>query len=172
MENTLKPSPLKKRDRAYYRQRQKNRVFTELVRFFAEEADRRNITKKELAAILEKDPAQITRWLSAPSNFELDTLSDILLALGAEIDHRIVRFEDRALPNDVHPLIAKLAVALGASPVTSPASALVPVQRLASLSSAIVRNDLNNTESNAAKAIESIKRNDQLGTASLARSGS
>lgn len=95
MENTLRLSPLKKRERAYYRQRQKNRVFTELVRFFAEEAERRGLTKKELAAALEKDPAQITRWLSAPSNFELDTLSDILLALGAEMEHRIVAIEDR-----------------------------------------------------------------------------
>lgn len=47
------------------------------------------------AAALEKDPAQITRWLSAPSNFELDTLSDILLALGAEMEHRIVAIEER-----------------------------------------------------------------------------
>jgi hypothetical protein len=58
-----------------------------------------------LAELLAKDPSQITRWLSAPSNFELDTLSDILLALGAEMDHRIVRFGDRIKPNYAHPLI-------------------------------------------------------------------
>ena len=96
---------MKTRDRAYYRQRQKNRVFTELVQFFAGEAERRQITKKDLAEALAKDPAQITRWLSAPSNFELDTLSDILLALGAEMDHRIVRFSDRADANYAHPLV-------------------------------------------------------------------
>ncbi|MDP1547854.1 MAG: helix-turn-helix transcriptional regulator [Anaerolineales bacterium] len=107
MENTLKLSPVKRRDRAYYRQRQKNRVFTELVQFVADEAERRGITKRELAEVVERDPAQITRWLSAPSNFELDTLSDILLALGAEMDHRIVRFSDRAKPNDVHPLVVE-----------------------------------------------------------------
>ncbi len=66
------------------------------MRFFAEEAERRGLTKRELAAALDKDPAQITRWLAAPSNFELDTLSDILLALGAEMQHRIVRIEDRS----------------------------------------------------------------------------
>jgi hypothetical protein len=103
MENTSKPNSIKKRDVAYYRQRQKNRVFTELVKFFAEEAERRQITKKDLATALARDPAQITRWLSAPSNFELDTLSDILLALGAEMDHRIVRFDDRPKPNYAHP---------------------------------------------------------------------
>lgn len=105
MENTLKLDPMKRRDRAYYRQRQKNHVFMELVQFFADEAERRGITKKDLAEAVARDPAQITRWLSAPSNFELDTLSDILLALGAEMDHRIVRFSDRAKPNEIHPLL-------------------------------------------------------------------
>jgi hypothetical protein len=105
MANISKNKP-SRRDVACYRQRQKNRVFTELVSFFAEEAERSGMTKKDLADLLEKDPAQITRWLSAPSNFELDTLSDILLALDAEMDHRIVRFSDRTKPNYAHPLIA------------------------------------------------------------------
>jgi transcriptional regulator with XRE-family HTH domain len=106
MENISKTNPMRRRDVAYYRQRQKNRVFTELVQFFAEEAERRGVTKKDLAAALSKDPSQITRWLSAPSNFELDTLSDLLLALDAEMDHRIVRFADRPKQNYKHPLIA------------------------------------------------------------------
>jgi transcriptional regulator with XRE-family HTH domain len=107
MENISKTNPMKRRDVAYYRQRQKNHVFTALIEFFAQEAERRGVTKKDLAAALSKDPSQITRWLSAPSNFELDTLSDILLALGAEMDHKIVRFTDRQKPNYMHPLIAK-----------------------------------------------------------------
>src|ERR1700738_617125 len=98
MANTSKLNPMKRRDVAYYRQRQKNRVFTALVEFFAQEAERRGVTKKQLAESLSKDPSQITRWLSAPSNFEIDTLSDILLALDAEMDHRIVRFSDRLIP--------------------------------------------------------------------------
>lgn len=106
MENTSKTNPMSRRDVGYYRQRQKNRVFTELVQFFAEEAERRGVTKKDLATALSKDPSQITRWLSAPSNFELDTVSDILLALGAEMDHKIVRFEDRLKQNYMHPLVA------------------------------------------------------------------
>lgn len=107
MANTSKLNSMKRRDVAYYRQRQKNHVFTALVDLFAQEAERRGLTKKQLAETLSKDPAQITRWLSAPSNFELDTLSDILLALDAEMDHRIVRFSERPKPNYAHPLIAK-----------------------------------------------------------------
>jgi transcriptional regulator with XRE-family HTH domain len=106
MANTSKLNPMKRRDVAYYRQRQKNRVFTSLVELFAQEAASRGVTKKQLAEALSKDPSQITRWLSAPSNFELDTLSDLLLALDAEMDCRIVRFSDRLKPNYAHPLIS------------------------------------------------------------------
>ncbi|HTO66035.1 MAG TPA: helix-turn-helix transcriptional regulator [Bradyrhizobium sp.] len=110
MPNTSKHEQPSRRDVAYYRQRQKNRVFTDLVAFFADEAERTGITKKELSDLIGKDPAQITRWFSAPSNFELDTLSDVLLALGAEMDHRIVRFSDRSPSNYIHPLVQTVSV--------------------------------------------------------------
>lgn len=94
------------RDRAYYRRRQQTRVFSAIVALFAEEAEKGNITKKELAEILGRDPAQITRWLSEPRNFELDTISDMLLAMGAEMDHSVVRFADRPRANFAHPALA------------------------------------------------------------------
>ncbi len=101
-----------KRDREvfYYRKRLKNRIFARLSAFFAEESERTGITKSDIAARLKKDPAQITRWLSGPSNLTLDTLSDLLLALDAEVETpRIVRFEDRPEANYIHPLIAKIS---------------------------------------------------------------
>jgi transcriptional regulator with XRE-family HTH domain len=98
MEDTLKTKS--DRDIFYYRQRMKNRVFAKLVQFFAEEAERTGITKKDISKILRKDPAQITRWLSAPTNLTLDTISDLLLALDAEIDISVIRFSDREKRND------------------------------------------------------------------------
>jgi hypothetical protein len=109
MANTSNKKP-SRRDVAYYKQRQRNRVFSEMVRFFAEEAEQGRITKKELAEAIGKDPAQISRWFAAPSNFELDTLSELLLPMGAEMDHRIVRFSERSKPNYAHPLVAKNVV--------------------------------------------------------------
>ena len=105
MANTSKDERLKTRDVAYYRRRQQNRIFTALAEMFAKEAESGGITKKILAERLGRDPSQITRWLSAPSNFELDTLSDILLAMGAELDVQPVRFCDRARANYAHPLL-------------------------------------------------------------------
>jgi hypothetical protein len=141
MPNTSKHEPPSRRDVAYYRQRQKNRVFTDLVRFYAEEAERTGITRKELSELIGKDPAQITRWLSAPSNFELDTLSDVLLALGAEMDHRIVRFSERSPSNYVHPLIRAVSVQVPEQAAKGPASnkiELKPALTTASSSTASV----------------------------------
>jgi transcriptional regulator with XRE-family HTH domain len=104
---TTKTEAKSARDVYYYRRRLKNRIFARLAAFFAEEAKRTGLTKKDLAERLNKDPAQITRWLSGPSNLTLDTLSDLLLAMDAEADPpQLVRFSERVTPNYVHPLIA------------------------------------------------------------------
>ena len=88
--------PRRPREIFYYRKRHKNRVFAALASFFAEEAERTGVSKKDIAARLGRDPASITRWLSNPSNLTLDTISDLLLALDAEAEPpEIVRFENR-----------------------------------------------------------------------------
>jgi hypothetical protein len=108
MENISKPATVSDRDIFYYRQRSKNRLFEALTSFFADEAKRRGISKKDIAECLKKDPALITRWLTAPSNLTLDTISDLLLSLGAEMDYVVAKFADRPRPNEMHPLIARL----------------------------------------------------------------
>ncbi len=108
MAGTSKISPVSERDIYYYRQRAKNRIFESLTSFFAEEAERTGVTKRDIAECLHRDPAQITRWLSSPSNLTIDTISDLLLSLGAEMDHTVGKFSERAQSNEMHPLIAKL----------------------------------------------------------------
>src|SRR5688572_21976155 len=108
-----------RRDRAYYRRRQQNRVFSAIAALFAEEAAKGNISKKELSEILDKDPAQITRWLSEPRNLELDTISDMLLAMGAEMDPSIVRFKDRPKANFAHSALTRYLTASPTVPAES-----------------------------------------------------
>lgn len=107
MENTSKLPPVSDRDLFYYRQRSKNRLFEAITAFYAEEAESREINKKDVADCLKRDPSQITRWLSGPSNLTNDSISDLLLSLGAEMDYRIVRFRDRSRANEMHPLIQR-----------------------------------------------------------------
>jgi hypothetical protein len=108
MANTSKLSPVTDRDIFYYRQRTKNRLFEALTAFFAEEVERRKISKKDIAECLRRDPASITRWLTTPSNLTLDTISDLLLSLGAEMDYTVAKFNERSIPNEMHPLIARI----------------------------------------------------------------
>ena len=108
MENISGSGKIRARELAYFRQRLKNRVFGEMTAFFAEEAERSGITKRVLVDKLNRDPAQITRWLMVPSNLTLETISDLLLALEAEVDCRIVRFADRPKANEIHPYVASV----------------------------------------------------------------
>ena len=78
----------------YYRQRQRNRIFQLLAAHFSSLAKAEGLTQKKLASLARKDPGSINRWLKSPSNLELDTISDLLLAMGAEMD-----FQIEALPN-------------------------------------------------------------------------
>lgn len=99
----------KPRELFYYRQRFRNRLFNKLSAFFAQEAERTGVTKREIAERLGKDPAQISRLLSGPGNVTLDTLSDLLYAMGAEPEPPVfVRFSDRPKPNYIDPLIAEI----------------------------------------------------------------
>jgi transcriptional regulator with XRE-family HTH domain len=94
---------------SYYRQRFRQKVFNRVVGFLTEEAERHGTTRKSIAGFLGKDPSQISRSLSAPSNLTLDTISDLLLAAGAEMETPIItRFSDKKKRNYAHPLIDRI----------------------------------------------------------------
>jgi hypothetical protein len=128
MENTSKQTKqIPRRELAYYRRRNQIRQFAALAAFFNEEAQQGHITRKEIAEKLDKDPSQITRWFSAPSNFESDTISDLLLSMGAEMDHRIVRFSERAKSNYVHPFMVSVYSAQPTATITYTTTATTSV---------------------------------------------
>lgn len=83
------------RDIVYFRTRCRNRFYQAVVAYFAEQAEHKGLTQAELAKLLGKDAAQINRWLSGPGNWTLDTISDLLLAMNAELDDpHVVSFDD------------------------------------------------------------------------------
>ncbi len=116
MENTLKANQIPERDLQYYRQRLKNKVHSDIAGLFNDEAERRGLTKKDIADRLSKDPAQVTRWLTTPTNLTLDTLSDLFLAMDADLETRAVPFDHIAPSNVMHPLIAKITGAGKSAP--------------------------------------------------------
>jgi hypothetical protein len=69
----------------YFRTRNRMRVFT-LVQ---QEFEKQNITQSELAARLGKGTDRVCHLLSAPGNWTLDTVSDLLFAMsGGEVDYQ------------------------------------------------------------------------------------
>ena len=94
MNNISNIKKLPSRDIYFFRQRLKNKIFQSILAYFNDLAKEQGLTKKDLATLLNKDPAQITRWFSGPKNWTLDTISDLLLAMDAEIKHDIVSLHD------------------------------------------------------------------------------
>lgn len=75
------PIPLGKR--AYFQQRLRIRIFNFLLEKFVQ-AQPRGLNKNILAKRIGRPPEVINRWLGAPSNLTLDSISDLLLGIASE----------------------------------------------------------------------------------------
>jgi plasmid maintenance system antidote protein VapI len=70
-------------ERAYFSHRLRLRVRGILLeRFF--EAQKRGLTKAELARRIGRPPEMVHRWLAAPRNLTLDTMCELLLGISGE----------------------------------------------------------------------------------------
>lgn len=83
-------NPLSKRTIWYFRGRLQNRIYDLVLSEFAKQKEK-GLKKSDLARRLGKPREQITRWLGAPNNLTLATLSDLLLAMGCELSPSIVQ---------------------------------------------------------------------------------
>lgn len=106
--NTSKNKPPSLRDVGYYSQRLRHQVFARLTARFAELAEREGMTKAGLVRLTGKDAAQINRALAIPSNFTLDTISLLALAMGCEPEVVLHDLEEGCDENYIHPLMAPL----------------------------------------------------------------
>src|ERR1700722_18727441 len=78
--------PISLRTRLLYRRRLQNRLQRLLRRAFRDEQKRTGLTQKELAERIGKDKSKVNQWLSIASNLTLETISDLLLGLGVDLD--------------------------------------------------------------------------------------
>lgn len=72
----------------YFRARLKNRIHDAVLAAFEAKA-RDGFTRADLARRLERRPEQVTRWLGAPGNWTIETVSDLLLAMGLELEPEV-----------------------------------------------------------------------------------
>ncbi len=94
------PIPLGKL--TYFRERFRDRLYELVLSEFLKRESAGEITKAEVARRIGRKPEQITRWLGAPGNWTLETVSDLSLAIGkAELNISLAPLENR-LPTNFH----------------------------------------------------------------------
>ncbi len=110
---------------ALFAERNRNRVYDIVVAAIEEAAAQRGITRKEMAQKIGKHPAQVSMWLSGPSNWTLDTISDLLFSVDAEMDYSSVPFSERVNRNVHHPAGEPARLSLPRSEVSTGSSSTV-----------------------------------------------
>ena len=66
----------------YFQEGFRSAVHQELLEFFEHLKRTKGFTRTDLAKKIGRRPEQVMRWLSAPTNLESDTISDMALGMG------------------------------------------------------------------------------------------
>lgn len=86
---------------AYFRARLSNRLHELVLSAFLKVEKRDHLSRADLAKRLGRKPEQITRWFASPGNWELDTVSDLLLGMGFEPALSLVDLRSAARPQSI-----------------------------------------------------------------------
>ncbi len=84
---------------AVFAERNRNRVYEIVVKMIEEAARKNGVKRKDIAAKIGRSEPQVSGWLKGPSNWTLDTVSDLLWSIDAEMDYEGVFHSDRAIQN-------------------------------------------------------------------------
>ena len=86
LSDVLGDGPIPPGKLAYFRARLTNLLHEAVLELFIKAESEKGLTRAELARRIGRKPEQVTRWLGSPGNWTLETLSDLLTAMGHELD--------------------------------------------------------------------------------------
>jgi hypothetical protein len=99
----------------YLHARAQNKAHDCVLGVFVEEAEERGINKAYIARRLGKRPEVVGRCLTAPGNWTLDTLAELLGSMGYDVEIQARPFSNPVLPNRIHEMVIP-AAALASTP--------------------------------------------------------
>jgi DNA-binding phage protein len=82
----LKEKPIPESTLAYFRARLRNRLHALVLEAFIKQSEEKQLTQLELAERIGRAPEQVNRWLGAAGNWTLDTISDLMVGIGIDLD--------------------------------------------------------------------------------------
>jgi transcriptional regulator with XRE-family HTH domain len=98
---------LSRSELARFRQRFRNHVHNQILTLFLDLQEGQKLSQKAIATRLNVDPSRINRLLNDPANMTLDTVSDLMLAMNAQISCKTEHFH-QALTDRVTPSATSL----------------------------------------------------------------
>jgi hypothetical protein len=84
----------------YFRARLQSRFHQIVLAEFLRQEDALGLTQAELARRIGRGADQVNRWLGAPGNWTLQTVSDLLLGMASEPELAISRIRDKLAEQD------------------------------------------------------------------------
>lgn len=95
LSEVLAGDPIPPQKLGFFRERFRSRLYETVLSEFLHAG----LTKAEVARRIGRRPEQVTRWLGAPGNWTIETVSDLLLAISQGEPEISVSHLDRPLRN-------------------------------------------------------------------------